>query len=160
MDLQHLIQGEEDRFHFSAPDYSARRLNARPYRWCAAVCAFSNFLRRSEGFAAATISRAPSVVTSRGDSGSILSRSRIGLSMTRAKLFPCFVSFLIIDTPYFQCITLCPASPSAPPATAARDRDTPSDLPSPASSRPTPPRPYSDSGRSAGNCCSTPPRAP
>src|SRR6202030_1868059 len=35
----------------------------------------------------------PSVLTSSSVSGSILSRSRIGRSITNAKLFPCFVSF-------------------------------------------------------------------
>ena len=37
----------------------------------------------------------PSVVSSTGDSGSILSRSRMGLSMMSAQLLPCLTRFLI-----------------------------------------------------------------
>jgi len=53
----------------------------------------------------ATISRSPSVLMSSGVSGSILSRSRIGRSITSARLLPCLVSFLTMGTSYLQCIT-------------------------------------------------------
>src|SRR5579864_7357406 len=74
--------------------HSASFRNAFPYRLWADSWAASNFFLRAAGFAGATISCFPSVLTSRGVSGSILRRSRIGRSITNAKLFPCFVSFL------------------------------------------------------------------
>ncbi len=41
----------------------------------------------------------PSVVNSTWDSGAILSKSRMGRSMTTAQLFPCFTKFLITACP-------------------------------------------------------------
>ena len=41
----------------------------------------------------------PSVVNSTWDSGAILSKSRMGRSITTAQLFPCFTKFLIIACP-------------------------------------------------------------
>ena len=56
--------------------------NAFPYRLCAQSCAASKLFRRGESLAGVTINCLPSVLTSRGVSGSILSRSRIGRSIT------------------------------------------------------------------------------
>lgn len=75
--------------------HSASFRNALPYRLCAHSWAASNFFRRADGLAGATISCLPSVLTSSGVSGSILRRSRIGRSITNARLFPCLVSFFL-----------------------------------------------------------------
>lgn len=48
----------------------------------------------------------PSVVNSTWDSGAILSKSRMGRSMTTAQLFPCFTKFLIIAYPTLQSISM------------------------------------------------------
>lgn len=76
--------------------HSASFWKVFPYRWCAHSWAASNFFRRAEGFARETINRLPSVLTSSGVSGSILRSSRIGRSITSARLFPWRVSFLIV----------------------------------------------------------------
>jgi len=48
----------------------------------------------------------PSVVNSTWDSGAILSKSRMGRSMTTAQLFPCFTKFLIITYSTLQSIPM------------------------------------------------------
>ena len=48
----------------------------------------------------------PSVVNSTWDSGAILSKSRMGRSMTTAQLFPCFAKFLIITCSTLQSIPM------------------------------------------------------
>ena len=48
----------------------------------------------------------PSVVNSTWDSGAILSKSRMGRSMTTAQLFPCFTRFLIIAYSTLQSIPM------------------------------------------------------
>ena len=48
----------------------------------------------------------PSVVNSTWDSGAILSKSRMGRSMTTAQLFPCFTRFLIIACPPQESISM------------------------------------------------------
>src|SRR5689334_14001278 len=97
MNLQDLIERQKERIHQSSvKNYSASFRNAFPYRLCAHSWAASNFRLRLDGLAGVTINFLPSVLTSSGVSGSIFNNSRIGRSITNARLFPCRVSFLTI----------------------------------------------------------------
>src|SRR5690606_14268968 len=64
--------------------------------------AFSNFCFRSCSVIGEMLRDFPSVVISRGVSSLILRISNIALSITRAMLLPCFVSFLIMITSFLQ----------------------------------------------------------
>src|SRR5258708_5499691 len=76
VDFKDLIQREKCQLHGEDPEtQSASLRNAFPYRLWAHSWAASNFFRRAEGFAGATNSCLPSVLTSSGVSGSILRRS-------------------------------------------------------------------------------------
>lgn len=99
--------------HFLTDDYSASFFRARPYLRLVLSSASLNWAARTSSRTGEMMSTFPSVEISSGVSASILRRSSTLRSITRAKLLPCFVSFLIMVAPhcwivlYIQRITNC-----------------------------------------------------
>src|ERR1700759_3695672 len=95
MHFEHIGQIEE----VGSLHYSARRLSMLPYRLCMRSMPSRRRFFFGLDLSGAMIRHWPSVVIERGVSGSMPSSSSTGLSMTRARLFPCFVSFFCIVDP-------------------------------------------------------------
>lgn len=90
--------------HSLKADYSASFFKARPYLRLVLSSASLNWAARTSSRTGEMMSTFPSVETSSGVSASILRRSSTLRSITRAKLLPCFVSFLIIVAPHCRIV--------------------------------------------------------
>src|SRR5437868_4114788 len=105
MQIQHFIDCKKKDFHVDSAFYSAKRRNTSRHSPCTFCRAASNFLRRF-GSTGAIIKHLPSVVILSGVSDSIFNKSRIGLSITSARLLPCLVRVFVMLEPQYNVITM------------------------------------------------------